>query len=230
MSEFIEKVFAKKSLEPNLAIEIEVDEEYYKGTYKSILHDYSTEKNLANIGIPIYKGGLIKLPIGINIKVRVYSNTSVFLFKSKIFKMGKEGNIRYLTIFVPDIIFKIQRRKYVRVPLVESGYYYLFEEYEKEKKPKKNRFLTKDFSAGGISMISSQTLNEKDRLYINIDLKDDLKIENQLSQVIRLIGKTDLNEYIYGVEFMNLDNKTESEYVKFVFRYQINSMKKNKRI
>jgi hypothetical protein len=29
---------------------------------------------------------------------------------------------------------------------------------------------------------------------------------------------------------MNLDNKTESEYVKFVFRYQINSMKKNKRI
>jgi c-di-GMP-binding flagellar brake protein YcgR len=228
MSDFVEKVSAKRNLSINMPIEIEVDEEYYEGTYKSIIHEFNSKSGYAKIGIPIYKGALIKLPEGIKIRIRIYSNTAVFLFKTIILQSGQENNIRFLVVKVPDIIYKVQRRKYVRIPLTEDGFFYLKKDYEEMDNPPKHNFISKDFSAGGLSIVTEDDLKEGERVFINMDVKEGLKIENFEAEVIRKIGETDVGRNIYGMEFTNLDTKTEKKFVKFVFKYEIQSMKKKR--
>jgi len=228
MSDFIEKVSAKKNLSINMPIEIEVEEEYYEGTYKSIIHEYNSKSGYAKIGIPMYKGALIKLPKGIKVKIRIYSNTAVFLFKTIILQSGQENNIRFLVVKVPDVIYKVQRRKYVRIPISEDGYFYIKSEYEELDEPPKYRFISKDFSAGGLSLVTDKDLDQGEKLFINLHIKEGLQIENMEAEIIRKIGETDVGRNIYGVEFISLDTKTEKKFVKFVFRYEIQSMKNNR--
>jgi c-di-GMP-binding flagellar brake protein YcgR len=228
MSDFVEKVSAKRNLSINMPIEIEVDEEYYEGTYKSIIHEFNSKSGYAKIGIPMYKGALIKLPKGIKVRIRVYSNTAVFLFKTIILQSGQENNIRFLVIKVPDIIYKVQRRKYVRIPISEDGFFYFKKDYEEMDNPPKHRFISKDFSAGGLSIVTDDELKEGERVFINMDIKEGLEIKNFEAEVVRKIGETDVGRNIYGMEFTSLDTKTEKKFVKFVFRYEIQSMKKNR--
>lgn len=228
MSDFIEKVKAKNNISINMPIEIEVEQEYYEGTYKSIIHEYNSKSGFAKIGIPIYKGALIKLPYGIQVKIRIYSNTAVYLFKTNILQSGQENNIRFLIVKIPDVIFKVQRRKYVRIPISEEGYFYKKKEYEEYEEPQKFKFISKDFSAGGISIVTDKILNEGEKLFINFKYKNELNIQNLDAEVIRKIGETDVGRKIYGLEFISLDTKTEKKFVKFVFRYEIQSMKKNR--
>ncbi|MDK2946539.1 MAG: hypothetical protein PWQ85_1324 [Geotoga sp.] len=228
MSDFVEKVSAKRNISINMPIEIEVDEEYYEGNYKSIIHEYNSKSGYAKIGIPMYKGALIKLPKGIKIRIRIYSNTAVFLFKTIILQSGQENNIRFLVVKVPEVIYKVQRRKYVRIPISEDGYFYLKKEYEEMDDPPKHKFVSKDFSAGGLSIVSDYDLVEGDRVFINMNIKEGLKIENFEAEVVRKIGETDVGRKIFGLEFTSLDTKTEKKFVKFVFRYEIQSMKRNR--
>jgi c-di-GMP-binding flagellar brake protein YcgR len=228
MSDFVEKVSAKRNLSINMPIEIEVDEEYYEGTYKSIIHEFNSKSGYAKIGIPMYKGALIKLPKGIKVRIRVYSNTAVFLFKTIILQSGQENNIRFLVVKVPDIIYKVQRRKYVRIPISEDGFFYFKKDYEEMDNPPKHRFISKDFSAGGLSIVTDDELKEGERVFINMDIKEGLEIKNFEAEVVRKIGETDVGRNIYGMEFTSLDTKTEKKFVKFVFRYEIQSMKKNR--
>jgi c-di-GMP-binding flagellar brake protein YcgR len=176
----------------------------------------------------MYKGALIKLPKGIKIRIRIYSNTAVFLFKTIILQSGQENNIRFLVVKVPEVIYKVQRRKYVRIPISEDGYFYLKKEYEEMDDPPKHKFVSKDFSAGGLSIVSDYDLVEGDRVFINMNIKEGLKIENFEAEVVRKIGETDVGRKIFGLEFTNLDTKTEKKFVKFVFRYEIQSMKRNR--
>ena len=228
MSDFVEKVSAKRNLSINMPIEIEVDEEYYEGTYKSIIHEFNSKSGYAKIGIPMYKGALIKLPKGIKVRIRIYSNTAVFLFKTIILQSGQENNIRFLVVKVPDIIYKVQRRKYVRIPISEDGFFYLKKDYEEMDNPPKHKFVSKDFSAGGLSIVTDDDLKEGERVFINMDIKEGLEIKNFEAEVVRKIGETDVGRNIYGMEFTSLDTKTEKKFVKFVFRYEIQSMKKNR--
>lgn len=228
MSDFIEKVSAKNNLSINMPIEIEVSEEYYEGTYKSIIHEYNNKTGYAKIGIPMYKGALIKLPKGIQVKIRIYSNTAVFLFKTIILQSGQENNIRFLVVKVPEVIFKVQRRKYVRIPISEDGYFFIKSEYEENHDPIKYRFISKDFSAGGLSIVTDKDLEEGEKLFVYLHIKEGLEIEKLEAEVIRKIGETDVGRNIYGLEFTTLDAKTEKKFVKFVFRYEIQSMKRNR--
>jgi c-di-GMP-binding flagellar brake protein YcgR len=133
-----------------------------------------------------------------------------------------------LVVKVPDIIYKVQRRKYVRIPLTEDGFFYLKKDYEEMDNPPKHNFISKDFSAGGLSIVTEDDLKEGERVFINMDVKEGLKIENFEAEVIRKIGETDVGRNIYGMEFTNLDTKTEKKFVKFVFKYEIQSMKKKR--
>ena len=229
MADFIEKVYAKTNIAPNLPAELDINEEFFKGKYKTIIHDYNSLNNTADIGYPIYKGAYIKIPMNVNMKVRIFSKTSVFLFKSKVIGKGEEGNIKFLTITVPPIIFKVQRRQFVRIPVILNGSFFIKEEYDELEVPPKYKLITKDFSAGGISMITKKKLNSGEEILINLNLNESLKLENFEARIIREVGTTDFGEIIYGVKFLNVDSMLEKEFVKFIFRYEIEASKKNKK-
>ncbi|HNV05339.1 MAG TPA: flagellar brake domain-containing protein [Petrotogaceae bacterium] len=229
MSDFIEKVYASSSISANLPMEIEVEEKMHRGRYKSVIHDYNAQTGVAHVGIPIYKSAYIKLPPELPIKIRVYSKMAVYLFNSSVISVGEEGNIKYLSINVPEIVFKVQRRQYVRVPIAVEGFFYLKQEYDTLDVVPKYKFISKDFSAGGMSVVTKKDVPAGTEILINFKVWDELSLDNFLSETVRLIGKTAFGESIYGVRFKNLDPVMEKDLVKFVFRYEIESTKKNRR-
>ena len=229
MPDYIEKVYSRFNLAPNLPVEIEINEDAIRGRYKTIIHDYNSKTGVGKIALPIYKGAYMRLPVNVEIRIRVYSKISVFLFKSKIIEYGNEGNIKYFIIDIPEIIFKIQRRQFVRVPIVTDGFFYIKKEYEEMEIAPKYSFVSKDFSAGGISFVTKKDLDDGEPLLVNLVLDDELKLENQESAVVRLIGKTDFKDNKYAVKFMDIDSFREKEFVRFVFRHEIEISRKNKR-
>ncbi|HQI79280.1 MAG TPA: PilZ domain-containing protein, partial [Petrotogaceae bacterium] len=91
------------------------------------------------------------------------------------------------------------------------------------------QFISKDFSAGGMSVVTKKDVPAGTEILINFKVWDELSLDNFLSEIVRLIGKTTFGENIYGVRFKNLDPVMEKDLVKFVFRYEIESTKKNRR-
>lgn len=234
MSTFLEKVYSRLNINVNMSIEIEEKIKDKVHRYKSFILEYLPNNNSAKVGMPLYKGAYVKIPHMTKIKLRVFTQKAVYLFNSEVKSYGKEGNIRYLVIDVPDVIIRVQRRIHVRVPIVEEGFFYKKTEFEQNEENidtlKKYRFISKDFSAGGIAIVSKEKLNINDILLLNIKIKDETNLENFEAKVVRKIGETDFREGIYGLDFVNIDNKTEKEFVKLVFKLEIESSKKNRRI
>lgn len=231
MSDFIEKVSSKNVLYTNMPLDLEIQEKGIQGIYKSILYEYDFNSNLAKIGMPIFKGAYLKIFRGTNLKVRAYSSRAVYLFKSKVYSSGKEGNIRYLLINIPETIVRVQRRQHARIPVTEEGTFYLKEEQEDSEseeniQPTKYRFITKDFSAGGLSIVTSKELNVGQKIIINLALKNEIRLENMESEIVRFIEKTTSGEYIYGIKFLNLTREKEEELVRFVFKFERELFKK----
>lgn len=225
MSEFIEKVLAKNVLYTNMPIDLEIQEKGINGVYKSILYECDPKSGLAKIGLPIYKGAYMKIFDGTDLKVRAYSSRAIYLFKSKVLSSGKEGSVRYLLINIPHIVFRVQRRSYARIPITEEGFFYIKKEIEdyqekKEKNPEKYRFLTKDFSAGGLALTTSKNLKLEELILINLNLKNEVKLKDIEAKIVRDVGKTQGGDYIYGVKFLNLAREQEEEFVRFVFKYE----------
>lgn len=226
MSDFIEKVLSKNVLYTNMPLDLEIDEGYFKGSYKSILYEFDQKIYIAKIGLPIHKGAYLKIPDGTKLKVRAYSKNAVYIFKSVVYSMGKEGNVRYLIISLPEIIYRIQRRRYARIPIAEEGYFYLKKDLESSKNEvsEKYRFMSKDFSAGGMAIVTKKKLELGQKILINLNLKNDIILENFETEVVRDIGKTPLGDYTYGTKFINVDKKFEETFVKFVFKYERQSI------
>ncbi|WP_103898821.1 flagellar brake protein [Petrotoga halophila] len=231
MSDFVEKVSSKNVLYTNMPLDLEIQEKGIQGIYKSILYEYDFNSNLAKIGMPIFKGAYLKIFRGTDLKVRAYSSRAVYLFRSKIYSNGKEGNIRYLIINIPETIVRVQRRQHARILVSEEGTFYLKEGQENSKnqenvQPTQYRFITKDFSAGGLAIVTSKELKVGQKIVINLALKKQVRLEDTESEVVRFIEKTTSGEYIYGIKFLNLTREKEEELVRFVFKLERESYKK----
>jgi len=230
MSDFVEKVISKNILYTNMPLDLEIQEKGIQGVYKSILYEYDFNSTLAKIGMPIYKGAYLKIFRGTNIKVRAYSSRAVYLFKSQVYSSGKEGNIRYLIINIPETIVRIQRREHARIPVSEEGTFYLKDEQENNKnhenvQPTRYRFITKDFSAGGLAMVTSKKLEGGQNIIINLALKNEIRLEDIESKVVRYMDKTIGGEFIYGIKFLSLTREKEEELVRFVFKLEREAFK-----
>jgi len=231
MSDFVEKVSSKNVLYTNMPLDLEIQEKGIQGVYKSILYEHDLSSNLAKIGMPIFKGAYLQIFRGTNLKVRAYSSRAVYLFKSKVYSSGKEGNIRYLIINIPETIVRVQRRQHARIPVSEEGTFCFKEDLENSEseeniQPAKYRFMTKDFSAGGLAIVTSKEMKVGQKIIINLALKNEIRLENMESEVVRSIGKTTSGEYIYGIKFLNLTREKEEELVRFVFKLERESFKK----
>ncbi|CEP78891.1 MAG TPA: PilZ domain-containing protein [Defluviitoga tunisiensis] len=232
MSEFIEKVLAKNVLFTNMPLDIEIKEKGFKGIYKSILYEYNIDLNLAKIGMPIHKGAYIKIPREVTLSVKAYSKNNLYLFNSLVYGIGKESSVRFLIITVPDEIYRVQRRNYVRIPLCEEGFFSIKREFnlknnENLEQNEKYRFVTKDFSAGGAAIVTKKQLSIGDKILINMKLKDEVVLENIEAEVVREIGQTQFEDNIYGIKFIGITGNLEKELVRFVFKWEIGNVKNN---
>ncbi|MEK6263500.1 MAG: flagellar brake domain-containing protein, partial [Clostridium sp.] len=106
----------KGDLTINKKLEIIVDEKYFKSNIQDLTEIYIA------ISIPINSGEYLPLTKGTIVDVVYYEEDNLYKFQSVV--MGRKfENIPILLISKPREIKRIQRRKYVRVPIISTVRY-----------------------------------------------------------------------------------------------------------
>jgi flagellar biosynthesis protein FlhF len=173
--------------------ELEISEETFIKIKKYYLDNYPLEylTNKVNfLGLDFFVNENVLIPREVTLSVKAYSKNNLYLFNSLVYGIGKESSVRFLIITVPDEIYRVQRRNYVRIPLCEEGFFSIKREFnlknnENLEQNEKYRFVTKDFSAGGAAIVTKKQLSIGDKILINMKLKDEVVLENIEAEVVR---------------------------------------------
>ncbi len=224
MAEQIIQVDAQTVIRPGMPLLIEVEsKDGKKDVLKSTIHEVYFDRGILKIAMPSLKGRFVPLPRGDFIYVTALSDKVVYGFSSRVLDYGRdEDNFLTMHITIPPTVKRIQRRRYVRIPLVLNGTYNL------PGDDKEYSFLTRDFSAGGMLMCTSKILEVGQPIFVNLDLGN-IKLYQQKAQIVRSAGKNEATGfYEYGVQFLELPEQLERSLVVFVFQQEL-KMKKASR-
>ncbi|MGH4140937.1 flagellar brake protein [Clostridium sp.] len=206
----------------NKKLEILVDEKYYNTNIQDLTEEYIA------ISIPINAGQYIPLSKGTVMDVIYYEEENLYKFKSSVIGRKFE-NIPILLISKPKEIIKIQRRKYVRVPLLKAAKY-----KNLKNKPKTNprtvdkseyfRAVLVDLSGGGMKVRVSEEIKLNDFILLDLVVnEEDVLIVGQAKR----IQKDDEGRFVCGLSFEFLDSPTRERIIKYTFQLMREQMKKN---
>lgn len=221
MVEQMNYIEAQSVIRPGMPLMIEVEsKDGEKTILKSTIHETYFEKGTLKIAMPSLKGRFIPLPRGDFIYITAISSKVVYAFSSRVIDYGRdESNFLVMYVTIPPTVKRVQRRRFVRIPLVLNGTYTLpgdLREY---------RFMTRDFSAGGMLMCTNNVLPLGQPIFINLDLGN-IKLSQQKAQVVRTAGKNEVTGfYEYGVQFMDMSPELERSLVVFVFQQELKMRK-----
>jgi c-di-GMP-binding flagellar brake protein YcgR len=211
----------KGELTINKKLEILVDEKYFKSNIQDITDTYIA------ISIPINSGEYLPLTKGTLIDVIYYEEDNLYNFKSVV--MGRKfENIPILLISTPREIKKIQRRKYVRVPTINTVKYKNLKN-EPSTKPSSianseySKAILLDLSGGGMKIKISEEIKLRHFLLVCLTINnEDIFIVGQAMRII----KDDDGRYNCGLSFEFLDNATREKIIKLIFQLMREQMKK----
>jgi c-di-GMP-binding flagellar brake protein YcgR len=205
----------------NKKLEILVDEKYFNSNIQDITEEYIA------ISIPMNSGQYLPLPNGTIIEVIYYEEENLYKFKSVVIGRKFE-NIPILLIAKPREIKKIQRRKYVRVSIVNAVKYVNLKNAPKTD-PKAvlsseySKAILLDLSGGGMRIKVSEKIILNDYLLVSLTVdKEDILIVGQAMRII----KDDEGRFSCGLSFKFLDDSTRERIIKLIFKLMREQMKK----
>ena len=195
-----------------------------EGEYKSNVHDVDFERNLLILSMPSFKGRLVPLPRGTRCTVKIVDSSAIYMFRTTVLESGKdEYGFPITKVLFPNRLRKVQRRRFKRIRMFLEG---LYKVSSKDEPPK--RFVTKDFSAGGMLIVVNDILTVGQIIYVTIELDENLKLRDQPAKIVREAGILETGERMYGVEFLNVSPSLERKLVTFVFRKEIEKRNKER--
>lgn len=199
----------KLKLEINNKIEVI----YGEKNYKSVIQDIREEEDEILISIPVLDGEYLTLVTRRVIEQIYYDNNgNVYQFKSKVLGRIKEKNLSLYRFSSPFDVRKIQRRDYVRVNFIKAINYLSSKDIEKEKYKKA---LLLDLSGGGMKIKVDEKLDKNDLIFSKIIYDDSIIDVN--GKVVR-VEKTEDKEYICGINFSDIEERTREEIIRIVFK------------
>ena len=205
----------------NKKLEILVDEKYFNSNVQDVTDDYIA------ISIPMNAGEYIPLSRGVIIDVIYYEEENIYKFASEIIGRKFE-NIPILLLAKPKEIKKIQRRRFVRVPLIKTAKYINIKNESKVNistidDRKYLKAVLVDLSGGGMRVKVSEKINPNDFLLVSLNVnEEDVLIVGQTKRIV----KDDDGRFICGISFESLDNGTREQLIKYIFQLMRNQMKK----
>lgn len=197
--------------------------EELEGEYKSSVYDYTMEAKRMRIAMPSLKGRLIPLPKGTRAYVKIVDRGSLYVFQGTVLWSGiwKEDNLPSTVITIPEKVRKVQRRRYIRIPIRLVG------KYRREDEDEYHTFSTMDFSAGGMLIVVGEQLKAGEIIFVTMKLKRGLELKEQPAKVKREAGfDRETLQRFYGVEFLDVDLNLEKKLVRFVMEKEIEYRKK----
>ncbi|HPF16933.1 MAG TPA: flagellar brake domain-containing protein [Thermotogota bacterium] len=242
------KVSTESVLSIGKPLLLDVSDPELAGVYKSSIFELDFQKKVMTIGMPSFKGQFIPIPAGVTAYVKMFDQSSMYVFMAKVigYEKNKEGFlITYVTL--PDQARKIQRRQFVRIPFYQKGIFALepfppepmikdmedLKDLKNEKKEKEievNFFITKDLSANGLQMVTKPRLTAGLNIFVNLEIGGGINLENQAAKIIRKDASVDTANNIYGVQFLSMSKSKEDKLVKYIFHLQQERRKKEKQL
>lgn len=200
------------------------------GIYKSNIQEI-TEKYIA-ISLPVSNGVYATPYKGDMVEIICYNNKKVYSFISTVIGRKKDA-ISMILITKPndEDIKRVQRRKNFRVELVEKIKYKVLDrsqikdEVENLKKHSNELLdaILLDISGGGLKIKTKEKSKVGDVIFINMPLKKE-KIF-LVSTCIRTVVEAN-GEYIYGLQFYDIDDKEREHIIAYTFDIMRERMKK----
>ncbi|ERI91264.1 type IV pilus assembly protein PilZ [Clostridiales bacterium oral taxon 876 str. F0540] len=198
----------------NNKVEISWDDGYYKSNIENV------DDRFLYISIPIKEGQYIPLRKFEQVEVIYYQGNDIYKFYTTVTDR-KVDVIPIIVLALPNEVFKVQRRKFVRVPIVCTV------EYSKIENKTENivKAIMVDLSGGGMRIkLNEQRLNVGDLIKAYIPVEgDSLEIKGEVVRV----EKDDVNKLnICGISFIDLEEKNREKIIRFIFQVMRDQMRK----
>lgn len=192
---------------------------YKDQVYKSQIQEIIAKQIF--ISLPTKGTSQISITNGESFEVLYYKGKNVFKFNGIVIDKTTENTVPQLIISYPVEIKKIQRREFFRVEVVyyveylkvgeELNSYEIINNLDPEKG---NKGILLDISGGGLK------LKLKDKLNIGDVIVTKIPMENEKVVVMGRVVRCELDDskrYVCGVEFENMDSKTQEKIIRFIF-------------
>jgi c-di-GMP-binding flagellar brake protein YcgR len=202
------------NFEINSRIEVSWNDEYYKSTIENI------EDGFIAISIPIKDGQYIPLRVGEKVEVIYYYSKDIYKFFTLV--IGRRiDKIPLIVLAYPKEVFRIQRRKFVRVQNINDVEYVKLENSANQKPLKA---VMVDLSGGGMRIKFKEDVKLGDKVKVWIPMgTDPIEVKGQVVR-IEMIENTKRN--ICGVSFIDLEERIRERVIKFIFQVMRDQMKK----
>jgi len=200
-----------------------------KKVYSSKVYDVLTDDRL-EVLMPMEKTKLILLPIDGEYDLCFYTSLGLYQCFARIIDRYKSNNVYVLVFELTSNLRKHQRRDYYRFSCV-------LDMKTRELKQEEvmaveanqvllvpglplRRSLIVDISGGGIRFISDHAYEQGSMIYCTYQLMAD-KVAKDYEIVGKVLSVREVanrpGEYEHRVQYVNLDNDTREEIIKFIF-------------
>lgn len=191
------------NLNINEVIAIEYEDMVYNCSIQGIA------ENELLINIPVKDGEFLILENGERLDVKYCSEAGRYYeFEVKIIGREKSDNIPMYKLSLPIDVRRIQRRNYVRVPVLKTV------KYKLEEEESWCEATTLDISGGGMKIKARRKFKLNDKLVVKIETSSRV-VETEVQ--IKRCEKVITNEYIYGLEFTDINENRRDNIIKDVF-------------
>lgn len=210
----------KKKLLPGLAVELVVPEGEYEGKYRTRIEEVG--ERVLSVGAPFEKGEVVPLRVGTKVKLIFWDEVSAYSFVAKIMQRIAVP-IHLFVLELPDSILKVQRRNYVRVPVL---YPITFQTVTREGLSDSYKGTMLDLSGGGLRFMTEEHVENRSLLYAQISLPNgDLQAPVRVCRVEK-VEDSKPQRYCVSVEFHEILERDRDRIIRFVFDIQRTMRKK----
>lgn len=209
-----------KMLKIGTLVEMEVINNVYDGElFLTKISDIDESHETLDLNLPMENRQYVIARNGEQVKVSVKKDDGIYCFKAKIQYRALEP-YAHIRVEFPKKMIKEQRREFFRMPVN------LMIALKKEDEEKSKQGVSIDLSGGGFCLTSRALFEKNDIVIMNFDLTNGTKIDDLKGIVKWRVNKSE-NQYEYGVEFLNLDNKLREQFISYLFELQRNRKKYN---
>ena len=211
-------MYSIKMLKIGTLVEMEVINNVYDGElFLTKISDIDESHETLDLNLPMENRQYVIARNGEQVKVSVKKDDGIYCFKAKIQYRALEP-YAHIRVEFPKKMIKEQRREFFRMPVN------LMIALKKEDEEKSKQGVSIDLSGGGFCLTSRALFEKNDIVIMNFDLTNGTRI-NDLKGIVKWRVNKSENQYEYGVEFLNLDNKLREQFISYLFELQRNRKK-----
>lgn len=191
------------NLKLNEIIVVKYDDVIYRCSIQGIT------ENSVSINVPVNNGELLMLNGGEVLDVQYCSETgNYYEFELEVIGRNNDDNIPMYNLSLPRNLRRIQRRDYVRVEVLRNI------KYRRKKEESWREAIMLDISGGGMRIKVPIELDIGDRLITKFESSGKLF---EIEVEIKRNEKVNAGEYIYGLEFIDINEKRRDNIIEDVF-------------